>query len=379
MRILHTEASCGWGGQEIRILSEARGMQVRGHEVRLVCPPSARIYAEAPRFGIAADALSIERKGVAGLRRMRGYLAEHGHGAFDIINCHSSTDTWLTALALMGRSHGPALVRTRHVSAPVANNLTTRWLYRGASVMVVTTGEALREELIQRNGLDAARVVSVPTGIDLSQYAPPCAEQRQAARTLLGVDADTFVIGIVATLRSWKGHRYLVEALSRLKDEARPVRLVIVGDGPQRKHLELQVEERGLGDLVDFRGNQNDVVPFLHAFDVFALPSYANEGVPQAILQAMACGVPVVTTNAGAIGEVARDEDTALVVTREDAAALAAALQRVIDDPWAAKDRALRARANVEANHSLPVMLDRMEDVFLRALGRRELLQGDCK
>jgi glycosyltransferase involved in cell wall biosynthesis len=373
MRILHTEASCGWGGQEIRILTEARGMQARGHEVRLVCPPSARIYTEAPRFGIPVEALAIERKSMAGLRAMRSYLSAKRRMSFDIVNCHSSTDTWLTALALMGRAAAPALVRTRHVSAPVANNLTTKWLYRGASAMVVTTGEALRVDLVERNGLDPARVVSVPTGIDLAHYTPPSGDQRAGARRMLSVDDKSFVIGIVATLRSWKGHRYLVEATAALKSQGRNVRLVIVGDGPQRRLLEQQVEEAGLGGVVDFRGNQHEVTPFLHAFDVFALPSYANEGVPQAILQAMACAVPVVTTDAGAIGEVAQDEDTALVVAREDAKALAGALARVQDDPAAAKVRAQRAHDKVAARHSLAAMLDQMEQVFQSALSRRDL------
>jgi glycosyltransferase involved in cell wall biosynthesis len=368
MKILHTEASCGWGGQEIRILSEAQGMRLRGHDVRLICPPEARIFTEAARFGVPVEALEIGRKSVTGLRAMRRFLATSGEAPFDIVNTHSSTDTWLAALALMAKRNPSALVRTRHVSAPVSNNLTSRWLYRTASIRVVTTGEALRQTLIDDNGLDPLRVVSVPTGIDVARYSPATAEQRSASRAMLGLDADTFAVGIVATLRSWKGHRYLIDAVTEMhRASQRDIKLVIVGDGPQRQALESQVRSSGLEQLVDMRGNQNDVIPYLHGFDCFALPSYANEGVPQAILQAMGCGVPVVTTDAGAIGEVAQHQHTALVVAREDSGALAAALQEVMQHPAKALQRAHKARALVESRHSLSCMLDGMEQVFTAA------------
>jgi glycosyltransferase involved in cell wall biosynthesis len=376
VKILHSEASCGWGGQEIRILSEAQGMRLRGHDVRLICPAEARIFSEAPRFGVPVEALDIGRKSVSGLRAMRRFLATPAAASFDVINTHSSTDTWLAALALMGKRNAPALVRTRHVSAPVANNLTTRWLYRTASARVVTTGEALRQTLINDNSLDPSRVISVPTGIDVTRYSPATAAQRSASRAMLSVDADTFVIGIVATLRSWKGHRYLIEAIGDLHRAAHaPIRLVIVGDGPQQQALKTQVEALGLQQLVDMRGNQNDVIAYLHGFDCFALPSYANEGVPQAILQAMGCAVPVVTTDAGAIGEVAQHQRTALVVPRQDSAALAAALSDVMQHKDQAARRALQARADIEAGHSLAFMLDRMEQVFVSASAARQANQ----
>src|SRR5260221_13547725 len=96
LRILHTESSLGWGGQEIRVLTEARGVAGRGHEVALAAPPEARIFREAPRYGVEAIALPIGRKGISGMLALRGFLARR---AFDVVNTHSSTDAWLAALA----------------------------------------------------------------------------------------------------------------------------------------------------------------------------------------------------------------------------------------------------------------------------------------
>jgi glycosyltransferase involved in cell wall biosynthesis len=362
MRILHTEASKGWGGQEIRILTEAAGMIARGHTVELACPADARIHSEAQRYGVRAHALAIGRKNPKGLLAMRGFLRTNG---FDVVNTHSSTDTWLAALAARGWK-APPLVRTRHISAPVPDNRATRWLYCRASAHVVTTGEALREQLIRHNGLAATHVTSVPTGIDPVRFPPTDAATRAARRRELGLPVSGPLVGIVATLRSWKGHRFLLEAVATLADL--DPHLAIVGDGPQRAALEEQARTLGIASRVTFAGNRTDVSPWLQSFDLFALPSYANEGVPQALLQAMFTGLAAVTTNAGAISEIAIDGETARVVAREDAGALARALRELVAAPKTAASLGGKARALVLARHSLDGMLDRMERVFEAAI-----------
>jgi glycosyltransferase involved in cell wall biosynthesis len=367
LSIAHTEASMGWGGQEIRTLTEAAGFIGRGHRVVLYAPTGARILAEAPRFGVPAVELPIGEKQPRGVAALVGAFRAN---PVDIVNGHSSTDTWLDALAcrwlrVRGRPR-PVLVRTRHVSIPVPRNRATRWLYQRAAARIVTTGEMLRQQLVRDNGIDPGRIDSVPTGIDAAAFAP---RDKGEARRLLHLPESQPLVGIVATLRSWKGHRFLLDALPRLRRAE--ARLVIVGDGPQRAALEAQADALGIRSRVLFAGQQNDVAPWLAAFDVFALPSYANEGVPQALLQAMFAGVPCVTTDAGAIPEIARDGDTALVVQRENADALAAAVDRLLLVPSVGAGLTERARAFVLPRFGLATMLDRMEGVFRQALAEQ--------
>ncbi|HWS74170.1 MAG TPA: glycosyltransferase family 4 protein [Quisquiliibacterium sp.] len=365
MHILHTEASCGWGGQEIRILSESAGMIERGHRVSLACPAHAPIAREAPAHGIEVIALPIEKKRLGGLLALRGLLAGR---RFDVVNTHSSTDSWLAALACASLGGAPPLVRTRHISAPIARSATNRWLYARASAFVVTTGESLREEVVRRTGSDPARVVSIPTGIDHERFSPA---DRDASRRALGLPADRFIVGIVATLRSWKGHRFLIEAVASMADPR--VLLVIVGDGPQHEALARQIDEGGLGERVMLVGQRADVPAWMQAFDAFALPSYANEGVPQALIQAMLCGLACVTTSAGAIGEIAIDGRTALLVAQQDSAALAGALARLRDDAALRARLGEAARAHCLAGFTRDAMLDRMEAVFEAAAARSPL------
>jgi len=357
LRIVHTESSCGWGGQELRIIVESEGMLARGHEVCIVAPPESRIFAESRRRGIPSRGAPIARKSLRGLWALRRVLSERWA---DIVNSHSSTDSWLAALALGTLARAPRLVRTRHVSSPIPGHALNRWLYRSAAAHVVTTGEKLREQVMRETGLGAARVTSVPTGIDLGRFVPG---DRLAARRGLGLPADAFTVGIVATLRSWKGHRYLVEAVAGMPGAV----LVMVGGGPGADNLRAQVVALGIESRVRMPGNQDDVVPWLQALDVFALPSYANEGVPQAIMQAMACGVPVVSTPVGAIGELIRDGDTGLFVQPRDALALRAALERLQADASLRASLARRARGHVQAHFALGSMLERVEAVFRNA------------
>jgi glycosyltransferase involved in cell wall biosynthesis len=355
MKILHTESSCGWGGQEIRILVEAEGMVARGHSVTLSAPREARVYAAAIERGLNAVALPIGRKNLAGMLALRRWLKAH---PVDIINTHSSTDSWLAALACATLRHAPPIVRTRHISAPVPKNLPTRWLYLGATRHIVTTGEALRAQLARDNGYPSERMTSIPTGIDTARFAPG---ERGAARRTTGLPPERRLIGIVATLRSWKGHRYLLEAFSRLPADTG---LVIVGDGPQRQNIEAKVRELGIGDRVRLAGNQRDVLPWLQALDVFALPSYANEGVPQALVQAMLCGLPCVTTAVGGIGEVARDGETAIVVKPEDVADLRHGLERLLGDAALRARLGKAARAHCEKHCAFESMINAMENVY---------------
>lgn len=365
LSIVHSESSCGWGGQEIRILTEAKGMLARGHEVILLCPAEAPIFAAAAKYGVPAQALPIARKGWRGMAAMRRWL--HAHPTVSLINTHSSTDSWLVAVACASLRHAPPIVRTRHVSSTVPDNRPTRWLYREAARHVVTTGEALRLQLHRDNGLPLAQLTSVPTGIDLTRFAPA---DKLAARRTLGLEPEGTYIGIVGTLRSWKGHTYLLEALVRLKTAQTGLRLLIVGDGPQRQNLEHRIAELGLTGTVTLAGQRDDVPQWLNALDVFTLPSYGEEGVPQAIMQAMACGVPVVSTTVGAIAEAVVDGDTGILVAPRDSAALAAALGRLAADGELRRRMGEAGLARARQRFGSDVMLDKMEAVFLLATGR---------
>jgi glycosyltransferase involved in cell wall biosynthesis len=364
LSIVHTEASAGWGGQEIRILSEASGMLGRGHHVRLITPPETPIAVAAARAGIPVTPLPIQKKGLRGFGALRRWLeVERSH--VGIINTHSSTDSWLTAIACATMRDAPPIVRTRHVSTEINNGVATRWLYAHASVHIVTTGEALRGQLTKSLRIPNNQVTSVPTGIDLDRFIPGDAH---AARERLGLSQQP-VLGCVATLRNWKGHDYLFEAIALDRQRWRGWTVLVVGDGPHRPKLEAHLAALGLGDLVRFVGQQDDVVPWLQAMDLVTLPSYGEEGVPQAIMQAMACGKPVVSTPVGAIAEAVDQEVTGLLVAPRSAEALSIGLARLRDDEALRVRLGAHALARARRDFGIGPMLDRMEAIFGQVSG----------
>lgn len=366
LRILHTESSIGWGGQEIRILTEAQGMMRRGHQVRLITPPEAMLFPAAQKMGLPVVSLAIGEKSLRALVALRHWLAAHGRG-FDVINIHSSTDSWLSALACRTLRGMPPLVRTRHVSTTVHDNPTTRWLYLHATAHVVTAGEALRQQLHRDNRFPLEHMTSVPTGIDLARFQP---RDRAAARYKLGV-AEAPTLGIVATLRDWKGHAYLLEAFDKLRAEFPTWQLLIIGDGPQRSNIEQQIQRLRLNERVRLVGNQDNVEQWMNALDLFVLPSYGEEGVPQSIMQAMACGLAVVSTRVGAIPEAAVEGKTAILVEPRNTAALAQDLARLMSDDALRRQLGETGRCHAQANFGIDRMLDKMETIFYRC-ARRE-------
>lgn len=366
LSIVHTESSEGWGGQEIRILTEMAGMRARGHRVLLLTPEDAQIHAAALRRGLPVTAIDIGRKNLLGFRAMHGWLATNRRGV-DVINTHSSTDSWLVALACAAGSHAPPIVRTRHLSTRVNRSPATRWLYQRATRHIVVTGEALRTQLIRDNGYDPSRITSVRTGIDLKEFRPL---DKVAMHAQCAVDARP-ALGIVATLRDWKGHDDLLDAWALLARRRNGWQLLIIGDGPQRARLQSRVRTMGLEDSVRFVGNQDDVPAWLACLEFVALPSFGEEGVPQSLMQAAACGLPAVATPIGAIAEAVIDGETGLLVPPRHPAQLAEALERLMRDPSLRARMGEAAHAYAQENFGSERMLDAMERIFTQVAGKR--------
>ena len=185
-------------------------------------------------------------------------------------------------------------------------------------------------------------------------------------RARCGVD-DRPAVGIVATLRDWKGHDQLLDAWATLR--ARVPGLA----APRHRRRPAARAPRGArrcdGVRADVRfvGNRDDVPAWLSCLDVVALPSYGEEGVPQSLMQAAACGLPAVSTTVGAIREAVIDGETGLIVPPKDVPALSAALERLMADAGLRTRMGIAARARAEREFGIDRMLDAMERVFAAA------------
>jgi glycosyltransferase involved in cell wall biosynthesis len=159
---------------------------------------------------------------------------------------------------------------------------------------------------------------------------------RVGFRRQLGLQEDACWIGSVGRLSVEKGHRYLIEALPALRIQIPKLRLVVLGDGPERPRLERQVRRLGVSDAVYFAGFHNDVSSWMQAFDLLVNPSL-TEGLPNVLLEAMALGTPVIATAVGAVPELLGDDRFGLVVPPGDSAALGRAVYQLASDPTGAR------------------------------------------
>jgi glycosyltransferase involved in cell wall biosynthesis len=183
--------------------------------------------------------------------------------------------------------------------------------------------------------------------------APAAAADVRAWQERLGISNDQQVILSIGRLSKEKAHADSIEAL-RLLCGANPdlnVKLLIVGDGPERDALKAAVQARGMAERVSFAGQVKDVQPFYAMADVFVLPSH-SEGSPNVLLEAMAARVPVVATNAGGIPEIVENEKSALLVPVSDPAALVAAIKRALKDSDLTERLAEEAAAVLATKHT---------------------------
>ena len=365
MLIVHTESSHGWGGQEIRVLTESRELISRGHGVVVLADADSLIAQRAPAYGVPVQTLRLKKKRFAEIRAMVSAINALQP---DVMSTHSSTDHWVVAIARLFTHHRPAVIRTRHVSAPVSRGISTRWLYRSGCAAVVTTGESIREHLTHDGLVPREKVFSIPTGIDLGFFKSTDRQQARARiKNSVAIDPDALLFGNIATLRSWKGQHDLIQAFALIAAELPASQLLIVGDGPQAESLQSLVASLDLGNRVLFAGHQADVRDYFDALDVFVFPSYANEGIPQAILQAMAYGLTIITTTAGAIVEAVAGYPAATVIAPRDVAQLAKAMR---DIGRTQPDRIALSK-DISQRIDIGAMTDHMIAIYERARGEK--------
>lgn len=363
LNILHTEWSQGWGGQEIRILAESRALQARGHRVVIACRPDATLWQRAQEAGIPVAPIPFKHTlDVSSILRLRKLIHR---GGFDLVHTHSSIDSWCGGFA--GRLAGVPVVRSRHLSSPVKARANNRFLYKHLANAVITSGETIRQHLLNDLRCAPEHVVSIPAGADHQRFRPDV--DGTSVRQECGYEAEHFVIGIVAVLRSWKGHRVLIEAIGQLRGHFPGLRLLIAGDGPGRASLGALVEERGLHDCVCFAGHREDIPHVIRALDCLVLPSLKNEATSQAIPQAMLSAIPVIASTAGGLPEIVHNGETGLLVPPGNPEALAAAIARMASESTLREHCAANALAYARTHLTFEKQMDDTEAVYHLVLG----------
>jgi glycosyltransferase involved in cell wall biosynthesis len=358
-RILHTESSRGWGGQEVRVFVELEWMRARGHWVALAAHPDSAIARHAKEAGMRFYSLNTHKVWLPfEIIRLAVWLLWN---RIDVVNTHSSNDGWLAGLAAR-LAVRPILIRSRHIEVDYPNRFWSGLAFRFLPRHILTTSQRIADRLVAELDVSPERVTCISTGIDLTRFHPGVTG---TLRQELGLASDVALVGMISVLRSWKGHATFLDAGAELLENvSRPIHFIIAGDGPGRDELAAKIANAPWKSRVTLLGHRADVPNVLASLDVLVLPSFAHEGIPQIILQAQAMARAVVATTVGGIPEVVEDGVTGLLVPPRDPAALAEKIRTVLDDADLRKRLGQAARANIEQHHSLDAMGERLLGLY---------------
>jgi glycosyltransferase involved in cell wall biosynthesis len=211
--------------------------------------------------------------------------------------------------------------------------------------------------------MSAEKVAVLENSVDYLRFAEASADKAEAKR-MLGISPDAFVFGAVGRLAPTKGLRYLIEAFAKVKETVQWAHLVLLGDGPCRDELKQQASKTSCCDSIHFLGHKDNIEQLYGAMDVFVLSSVA-EGMPRAILEAMAAGVPCIATEVGGIPEIIDGSDVGLLVPPRDEDALAEAMITLASKPEQKRNALVeRAKERVRAKFNHDVVKEKLADIY---------------
>jgi glycosyltransferase involved in cell wall biosynthesis len=344
MKVLQLVHGFGLGGTErqllllVRLLRDTPDLVVDVGALRLDGP----LLRELADREVRAFELPVRSTYGASFWRQAAKLRRRLRSdGVDLVHSHDVYSNWLSLAATRG-TRTRSLVSQRNLREPdrPALRLLQRLEVRFADHVLVNA-PAIARRLCSR-GVDRRRISVVPNAVELRDLA-----SRQTARSALiaelGLDASAAVVGVVASFRSVKDHDLLIDAVERCRRELPMVCFVLVGDGEERARIERRVAALGLTSVVRFLGARLDGPELAAAFDLAVLCS-REEGLPNALLEAMAAGTPVLATPVGGVGDLIEDRVTGFLVKERTPSALAAGVLNALDGGGARRRIAERAR-----------------------------------
>jgi glycosyltransferase involved in cell wall biosynthesis len=282
----------------------------------------------------------------------------------DIIQTHAVKSHFLARLAKLFRRapwvafhHGYTWTSTE----TRLHNQLDRWSLRAAH-QVLTVSVPFLEDLVAK-GVRRERIEIVHNAI-MPEWGRSTPEARAALRAKMGIALDRKVILMVGRLSLEKDHLMLLEAINRLSPSLSP-HLIIVGEGPERLSIEQRIRALNLSGAVTLTGQQDSAEPYYGIADVAVLSS-RSEGSPNALLEAMAAGVPVVATRVGGIPEMVTDNESALLVKPGDVSAMTDAIARLLEDSQLAARLTQRSRELIRDRHAPDARMRKLVGIYLR-------------
>jgi glycosyltransferase involved in cell wall biosynthesis len=358
LTVLELDTERGWRGGERQLLWHAQVLTRLGHRALVAARPGEPLALRAAALGIPvvamAPAMEFDPRAAIALRR--AIFREH----VDIVHSHTAHGVSLGAVACLGTD--AKLVITRHSDFRLRSNIGTRWKY-GRVDGLIAISSASKNAMVA-SGIPASSITIVRGGSDQSTPVTPASRETLES---LGVHAGSPLIVQVSQLVQHKDPLTFVAAIDAARVRVPSLKAVLVGDGPLRADVERAVTERSLGDQLRVAGYRTDADALLASADIVTLSS-EEDALPSVLFDALFCGKPVCATSAGGVPEIIEDGVSGLLSPVHDAAALGAAIARVLTNPTLAASLSTGSRERA-TEFSIERSVGQTIAVYERVLG----------
>jgi len=374
-RVFFLTDSFNIGGTETQAVELAMRLDPGKYAVTLGC-----LRARGPLLErLRGTAIAIEEfypkggfdspNGIYQMLRLARFLRR---GKFQIVHTHDLyTNLIGIPAALIARS--PIIISSRRDLGHLDWYQTKRrvWLRRlqNRSTVVLTNAGAIRDSLLAEDHFRADKVRVIYNGVDVEKFAR---ETRDRQWLMDGCEDEKWIVLVGNMHSDVKGHPWLIEAAVAVCREFRKVRILLAGDGARRTDFEGQVAAARLQANFSFLGRRDDVPRILACCDIGVLPSKA-EGLPNAVLEYLAAGLPTVASRVGGNAEIVQQGVTGLLVPAQDSVALAESLLQLLRDPARAEEMGRTGRAYVSSNFSFQRMIEKTDELYTELLSSRGL------
>ncbi|MCB1207307.1 MAG: glycosyltransferase [Verrucomicrobiae bacterium] len=373
VRLLQIVDSLHQGGMENIMVQVCNGLDPDVFEITVCCLSRTGPFAERLRPEVRV--LSLEKQpgfSLATAWQLHSLIVQ---GKFDLVHTHHLGGLIYLSLARpYPATIRPHIIHSEHIilhddELSRRRLLQRKLLYRLASCIFTVSSQQL--EQLQSLGLTHRRQFTLRNGVDGQRFHPLPSEQRAALRQRLGLDPDRFWIGKVARFAPLKRHHPLIEGFEIAAGENPRLGLLLLGDnGSEKESVLARIEASSFRDRIVWVGLQQDPVPWYQAMDLLVIAS-ESEGMPNAALEAMSCGIPVLANEVCGVREVAGDGNHSWIEDLSSSERIASSLSRIADlPPDSVRDAGAAARTYAKDQLSLEAMMEKYHSLYREDFSR---------
>jgi glycosyltransferase involved in cell wall biosynthesis len=237
--------------------------------------------------------------------------------------------------------------------------------------VIIGVSQETKNSIVVNRNIRAEKIRVIHYGVDNSKFKLLSKDERDKKRAEFQIPEDAFVIAVIARLEPQKGHNVLFDAIENMLNANKKLYLLIAGDGVMSDTLRDRVAQKNNNQYIQILGARDDIQEILNAADLFCLPSIVGEGLPNVILEAMACGLPVLATNVGGASEVVTDTVNGFVVKPNDALQLQEKIEFIMNNRCILSELKNGALSAIKGHFSLSRQLHEFDELYQELLTKK--------